>query len=463
MEEVRNDYAGELQRKPRQPRPKGPAKPPKSQKPKKKHGADFGLRIVAVIAAIIVWFILSITQYPTINRKISDVPVTLSLEGTIAKEKGLSALNFNDFTVDVEIQGMNYEIGTYTVDDLAATVDVTKVTKEGQYVLDIDVKSTHASDSCKIVSVSPSTIAVEFDRITEKKLPVSVEAPYISAADGYTLNDPTVTPNEIVLNGPENSLEKVAKVAAKINKTAKISEDTVLKADEIVLYDKDSNVITDTSITKDDSQTFTANFIVYKKKTVKFKLDVTGAPENFDVSSLPITFSPTEMTVITSKLNDSDVETRVIGTIPLSQLRLDQTLSYEIPQAAGEVNLGGESKVEVKIDSDEYTTGIFRIARSQIITKNKPEGKDVTIETLSLPAVTIIGPKSEIENIQQNDLVASVDLSDINKNGSYSKTATISISGHSKVWCFGSNEVQVVVADKGETTTTASSEETPSD
>ena len=456
MEEVRKNYEGELQRQPRDPRP------PRSHKPKKKHGADFGLRIVAVIAAIIVWFILSITQYPTINRKISDVPVTISLDGTIAKEKGLSALNFNDLTVDVEIQGMNYEIGSYTADDLSATVDVTKVTKEGQYVLDIDVKSTHSSDTCKIVSVSPSTIAVEFDRITEKKLPVSVEAPYISASDGYTLNDPTVMPNEITLQGPENSLEKVAKVAAKINKTSKISEDTVLKADEIVLYDKDSNVITDASITKDDSQTFSVNFIVYKKKTVKFKLDVTGAPENFDISTLPITFTPSEMTVITPKLNDSDVETRVIGTIPLSQLRLDQTLSYEIPQSAGEVNLGGESKVEVKIGSENYTTGVFRIARNQIITKNKPDGKDVTVETLSLPAVTIIGPAEDIESIQLNDLVASVDLSDVNKNGSYSKTATISISGHSKVWCFGSNEVQVVVSDKSQTTTTPG-EEAPSD
>ena len=136
MEEVRKNYEGELQRQPRDPRP------PRSHKPKKKHGADFGLRIVAVIAAIIVWLILSITQYPTINRKISDVPVTLSLEGTIAKEKGLSALNFNDLTVDVEIQGMNYEIGSYAASDLTATVDVSSVTKKGTYKIKVKVMST---------------------------------------------------------------------------------------------------------------------------------------------------------------------------------------------------------------------------------------------------------------------------------------------------------------------------------
>ena len=170
---------------------KKPVRPPKKPA-RKRHGADFGLRIVAVIAAIIVWFILSITQYPTINRTISDVPVNISLDNTIAKEKGLSALNFKDLSVDVEIKGMNYEIGTYTAGDLIASVDVSKVTKEGQYVLDIDVKSSHSSDSCTIVSVKPSTVVVDFDRITQKNVPLEVEAPSISAAEGYTLKDKTV-------------------------------------------------------------------------------------------------------------------------------------------------------------------------------------------------------------------------------------------------------------------------------
>lgn len=419
----------------------------KEQKPRRKrHGADFGLRIVAIIASVIVWFILAITQYPTINRTINDVPVNISLKNTIAKEKGLSALNFKDMTVDVEIKGMNYEIGNYKTSDLVATVDVSKVTKEGQYVLDIDVRSSHSSDSCTIVSVSPSTVVVDFDRITEKLIPVDVEAPYISAADGYTLKDTSVTPNEITLRGPENDLANVSKAVAKINTSSKLSEDATIKADEIVLYDKNNNIITDTSITMDENQSFIASFILYKKKTVRFEVSIIGAPENFDVSSLPIVYSPQEITVFTPKLDDADVETRVIGTLPLSQIRLDLSQTYDIPLSAGEVSLSGDNTVTVTISSKEYDTKIFKV--SQIITKNKPEGKKVTVETISLPTVTIIGPADDLNDLQENDLVASVDLSDVNKNGSYSKTATISISEHSRVWCFGSNEVQIAVSEE---------------
>lgn len=444
MEEINNDYTP----KPRQPR----------KKPvKKQHGADFALRIIAVIAAIIVWFILAITQYPTINKTINKVPVNLSLENTIAKEKGLSALNFKDITVDVEIKGMNYEIGNYKAGDLSATVDVSKVTKEGQYVLDIDVKSNHSSDSCTIVSVSPSTVAVEFDRISQKSIQLEVESPSVSAADGFSLSEAAVSPNKITLNGPVNSLAKVTRAVAKVNSSAKLSEDRSFKADEIVLYDADNNVVTDSSITRDENQTFTASFIVYKKKTLKLKLDITGAPENFDVSSLPITYSQQEITINTPNLGDKDSETLIIGTVPLSQLRLGWQQTFDIPLSSGEVNLSGESKVTVTLDSGDYTTNICRV--SQIITKNKPDGKQVEIETKSLPAVTIIGPSSDLENLQDNDLVASVDLSDVSRNGSYSKVATISISGHSKVWCFGSNEVQVAVSDRSAATTTTKSDD----
>ena len=409
---------------------------------------------------MLVWFILSITQYPTVNKSISSVPVTLSLEGTIAKEKGLSALNFKSIAVDVEIKGMNYVIGNYKASDLQATVDVSKVTKEGHYELDIDVQSTHSGDSCTIVSVSPSKIQIDFDRITEKQLPIEVEAPNVSAQDGYTLKDSTVNPETLTITGPENTLDKVTKAVAKVSRTAKINEDTTIKADEVSLCDSDGNTVVDSSISRDEEQSFSVNFIVYKKKTLKFTVEVTGAPDNFDASSLPLSYSESEMTILTPKLSDSATETVTLGTIPLSQINLGWSQTYDVPLSEGEVTLSGESKVTVSIDSASYTTAVFKV--SSIIAKNRPSGKSVSIETLSLPAVTLIGPINEISNISENDLVASVDMTGITNNGSYSKPATVSISNHNTVWCFGSNDVQiVVVSDPRTTTTTAATTSTP--
>ena len=195
----------------------------KKAKKENRHGADFGLRILSIIIAVIIWFALSITQYPTINKTITNVPVVFSLDGTQAKEKGLSALNYKDISVDVEIKGMNYEIGSYTAADLVATVNLDDVTKEGTYDLDIDVKSSHSTDKVTVVSVNPDTVSVEFDRLTTKTIPLTAEAPLISAEEGYILKETTTSPSEITVEGPKNDLDNISKAVAQISKSKKIS------------------------------------------------------------------------------------------------------------------------------------------------------------------------------------------------------------------------------------------------
>ena len=143
---------------------------------------DLGLRIEAIIIAVIIWLFLSITEYPTINKTITNVPVVFSMDGTLASEKGLQPTGYKDVNVDVEIKGMNYEIGSYGANDLVATVNLDSVTKEGTYQLDINVKSTHTTDTVSVVSVSPDTVEVNFVHRSTNEFEVTANARNISAS-----------------------------------------------------------------------------------------------------------------------------------------------------------------------------------------------------------------------------------------------------------------------------------------
>ena len=109
------------------------------------------------------------------------------------------------------------------------------------------------------------------------------------------------------------------------------------------------------------------------------------------------------------------------------------------------------SPVTVTVASTGYSTAIYKV--SKIETKNQPSGKNVSVETVSLPAVTVIGPENEVGNLNEDDLVATVDLTGTTNNGSYSKVATIKVTGHNKCWCYGTNEIQLVVSDPSTTKT----------
>ena len=414
----------------------------------KKHSADFGLRILAVVCAIIIWFALSITQYPTISRTINNVHVTFDTEGSVAAEKGLSVLNLNeikDLTVDVEIKGMNYEIGGYTADDLIASVNLDNVTKEGSYTLDIEVKSTHSTDRCTVVSVTPSTVSVNFDRITEKTVALTAEAPLISAVEGYTLKGTTVTPAEITVQGAEKDLENLSKAVVQIAKSEKIQDDTTISTDKIVFYDADDNALDSSKFTIKEETDFDVKFTVYKKKTANLKVDISGCPENFDVNSLPITFSQDKISVISPNLNAGDTETITVGTIPLSSINLNNSFDFDIPIASGEINQTGNDVVTVTFNNTGYSSKTFTIDSDRISVKNSPLGRKTSIETQKLTNVEIYGPEEIISKLSDSDIYAEINLSDIVDTGSYSREAIIYAKGYNNVWCYGKHDVQVVV------------------
>ena len=81
------------------------------------------LSIACVVIAVIIWITLSFTLYPTIHKMVSNIQLTIDLAGTRAEREGLSVVTYDVKQVSATINGMRYEIGNYSNDDLYATVD----------------------------------------------------------------------------------------------------------------------------------------------------------------------------------------------------------------------------------------------------------------------------------------------------------------------------------------------------
>ena len=411
-----------------------------------KLGSDLGQRILAIALAIIIWMILSITQYPTISKTVSSVPVDLTLTGTIAEEKGLSALNFKDMTVDVIIEGMNYEIGSYAASDLTATVDVSSVTKKGTYKLDIDVKSAHSADKVSILSITPETVEVQFDAITSKEFDLSPSAPNISAEDGYSLGTVSCAPDKISITGADNDLSKIAKAYAVVDNSMSLSEDRNMTTNKIVLYDKNDDVL-DSSLYQFPDEEYTLSFPIFKKKTGNLKVDFTGVPAGFDMSALKYSISDNPIALLTSDLDDKNEEDITVGSIPLSELDLEKIYTFDIPFSAGETSAEGITSVKVTFDKEGFTSKSFSIPKSQFEVLNNPSGKKVSFDTGKLTDVVIYGPENVISKLKADDLTAQIDLSDIGTSaGSMIKNATIYSSKYRNVWCVGTNEIQITIS-----------------
>lgn len=422
---------------------KGKQKKKRSIKDK---GTDLSLRILAFIIAVISWFIMSITQFPTITKTISGVHVDFNISGTAAEERGLAALNYKDITVDVEISGMNYEIGTYSANDLIASVNLGDVTKEGTYQLEIDVRSSHTTDRCSIVSVYPETVEVDFDRITEKTIELTAEAPLISAEEGFTLKEVSVSPKEITVEGSKKELDNISKVTARIKGSRKLLEDTTISTDDIIFYNESGSKLDSSKFTIKGGSSFDVNFVVYKKKQLDLSVNISGAPEGFDTAGLPLILSQDSISVITPHLDEPETESVSLGNIPLNSIDLNNTFDFNIPLSTGEVNMSGVDTITASFDSEGYSSATFTLDADNIDLIGAPAAYVSEVENDVLPNVVLYGPAEIIESLTDKDIRANVTLSDIHGTGSYTKEATVYAKGRNNVWCFGTNEVQITVS-----------------
>ena len=57
---------------------------------------DVVVKIGSLIAAIIIWFVISVTATPVIDIVLYKVPVTVSLDGTYAEANGYQAMSMSE-------------------------------------------------------------------------------------------------------------------------------------------------------------------------------------------------------------------------------------------------------------------------------------------------------------------------------------------------------------------------------
>ena len=201
--------------------------------------------IYSVLIAIIAWFIISITVYPTTPKTLSNIPVEVDITGTSAEENGLSVISYETKKVTVTIQGNRSSIGSLSADDLVASAVVENVTSAGEKYLKINVISKKSDVKFDVTSVSPSTMAVMFDKIDTREFELSVEAPNIKAVEGLYMDngDFKCTPNVIEVSGPSTQLDKIDKAAVIVNNEQELDTAYTFHSSEVVLYDKNESKI----------------------------------------------------------------------------------------------------------------------------------------------------------------------------------------------------------------------------
>lgn len=162
-------------------------------------GSIWGLRVLAVVVAIFLWFTVADHKREGLSEKVLDVTVSYNTP------RGFILLNPVE-KVRVRFRGPTSKIFELRPDEVETFVEVPAVDTG---VVDVQLRADHnirlPDPELEVVSVEPSLLHLELDREVNRQLRVVPQLIGEPAA-GAKVGEPVVTPPLVVVRGPSSHL-----------------------------------------------------------------------------------------------------------------------------------------------------------------------------------------------------------------------------------------------------------------
>lgn len=406
--------------------------------------------LLALLCGFISWTVVTVYVDPQGTVTIQDVPINYSNSASTYTSQGLDIVEKPELeTVDVKVTGNSTIIGNIQNSDIMVYPSYAGVSGAGKVTLRLQARLANTTDfpgDIECVVENPKTIDVVFDEVSEKTLPVTVDASAVSVADGYMLNKTTAVPTEVTLRGPTSELDQVASVVATVSSDSELSDTTTVPA-TLELRDENGETFTPQYTTM-DSDTANVTLTIYQVRELPLVVDFIGMPTNFDTNSLKYSLSQNTLRVAGPARTVSALEELTVTDFDLArefEIGRDYQRLVELP--SGLVSLDGVTSVTLSFDTDDMDSTTLNISNIKAI--NVPSNYELEILSSIVSGVTLYGPADEIAAISADSVVAQIDCQSVNLTvGQQSIPVTIQIPSSTRVFATGSYTVQCEVVAK---------------
>ena len=366
---------------------------------------NIGLKLVALIFAIVAWFVVVNVDNPSKSGNFT-VPVTVMNENILTDAGKYVSIKSGGQAVTFRATAKRSIFDRLSSADFIAVADLKNLEDDGRVPIEI-----RAVSYSKQVTISTRTHYLEVE-ITDVKATKFVIEPQISGepAKGSAVGDVSVSPNVVAVEGPADVVDSIDSVVA-ICDVDGMSDDLVESAVPVYL-DANGNQIDTTKLTTSVSS---VNVSVDMLSVVDVKLNVETSGELSEGLKLDSVKTDPESIRVMGEAKVLNELTAV--TIPGSAVKLDavsetMTTTVNITSYLPDgVVLADGQDAQVKViitlmDMDERT---FEVPVSNFTTRNLGDGLSASF-TEDTVEVTVRGYKNLLDQLKEDDITGSVDL-----------------------------------------------------
>lgn len=404
---------------------------------------------ISLLASLLLWVYVTESEGENIERSFPGVQVRFDGESTMRDTREMIVSDDSTTSVKVTLTGSRRALSALSSADLSAVIDLSRITRTGNYQLSPTISFPSRTDTSAIASIviDPDSVSFYVDKLDKKTLEVRGVFNG-STAEGYSADPLSFSPSTVIVYGPGKVLDTVDAAYVEVNRT---DVDRTLSFDStFVLLDAEGNEVESDALSFNTEQV-NVTLPVRAVKEVYLTVELVpggGATEK----NVRWSLEPGSITLLGDAEVLSGVNSITVARIELAQVEdaMQETYRVELPNDT-ELIVGAR-ETTLTLELQDLETAYFTIDKSNISFINVSEGYTALAED-SLDKVRIRGSHAVLEQLSDLNIRAVADLKNYGTaTGRFTVPVQITINGASasEVGAVGNYEIVAILSEATE-------------
>jgi YbbR domain-containing protein len=168
---------------------------------------NIGLKVVSILLACVVWFIVSAPRRGRVRERI--ITASLSLVGV---PPHLVITTDIPGSVSVRVRGAMSELRSLASQSLEASADLSQINAAGEIEITIRPQHINVPEEIEVVSIQPNKIRFRIEQLRQRAVLIR---PFLvgDPPAGYLIGEVTASPEGALVSGPASQVLKLDEVA----------------------------------------------------------------------------------------------------------------------------------------------------------------------------------------------------------------------------------------------------------
>lgn len=378
---------------------------------------NLGMRVLAVIIAILIWIIVVNVSDPIIDSTYSGIPVEIVNADAISKQnKTYEVLNDTD-SIAVTISAKRSINDLLGRDNIRATADLSNLDMEKGTVR-IKLETNKYNDKIESIKGKTDTLEVAIENLQKKQFAITSQVNG-EPLDGYVIGDTVLDQNVVTVQGPESIVSKIDKAvveASVAGMAASISTTSTIR-----YYDAKGNVL-DASRLSGNISSVNLKVDILSTKTLGFRFYTSGNLAS-DYSLAGDITSDIDQITVAGKSNVLSGISAI--TIPAAAIDLEGkkdtfTITLDVtkylPDNVSLVDKDFDGKITVTVPIEKMETKDVTVPKSNIsVTGYDSEKQSITLMGGDY-VLGIKGLSSDLSDVKKDSIKGVVSIEDYLEN-----------------------------------------------